>query len=80
MLGYRHNVTASSLRRADRVSASIGLILEDVSNPFFSLLHRGVEDIARERGVLTFAGSSDQGPSGSASWSGVRGPRRGRAR
>jgi LacI family transcriptional regulator len=62
MLGYRQNVTASSLRRSDRVSASIGLILEDVSNPFFSVLHRGVEEIARERGVLTFAGSSDERP------------------
>jgi LacI family transcriptional regulator len=62
MLGYRQNVTASSLRRADHLSASIGLILEDVSNPFFSLLHRGVEEIARERAVLTFAGSSDDRP------------------
>src|SRR4051794_31366374 len=44
MLGYRHNATASSLRRADGLSASIGLIFEDVSNPFFSAVHRGVED------------------------------------
>jgi LacI family transcriptional regulator len=62
LLGYRHNLTASSLRRADRVSASIGLIFEDVSNPFFSAVHRGVEEVARERGVLTFAGSSDERP------------------
>jgi LacI family transcriptional regulator len=62
LLGYRHNVTASSLRRADGLSASIGLIFEDVANPFFSAVHRGVEDVARERGVLTFAGSSDEVP------------------
>lgn len=62
LLGYRHNVTASSLRRADGLSASLGLIFEDVSNPFFSAVHRGVEEVARERGVLTFAGSSDQIP------------------
>jgi LacI family transcriptional regulator, galactose operon repressor len=62
LLGYRHNLTASSLRRADRLSASIGLIFEDVANPFFSAVHRGVEDVARERGVLTFAGSSDERP------------------
>jgi LacI family transcriptional regulator len=62
LLGYRHNHTASSLRRADRSSASIGLIFEDVSNPFFSAVHRGVEDVARERGVLTLAGSSDERP------------------
>jgi LacI family transcriptional regulator len=62
MLGYRHDHTASSLRRADRSSASIGLIFEDVSNPFFSAVHRGVEEVARERGVLTLAGSSDERP------------------
>ena len=47
MLGYRQNVTASSLRRSDRVSASIGLILEDVSNPFFSLLSTAVSRRSR---------------------------------
>src|SRR3954463_15316864 len=62
LLGYRHNLTASALRRADRQSASIGLIFEDVSNPFFSAVHRGVEDVARSRGVLTLAGSSDEVP------------------
>src|SRR4051794_1306309 len=60
MLGYRHNLTASTLRRADRSSATIGVIFEDVSNPFFGSVHRGVEDIARERRVLTLVGSSDE--------------------
>ena len=62
LLGYRRDLTASTLRRADRQSASIGLIIEDVSNPFFSAVHRGVEDVARPRGVLTFVGSSDEDP------------------
>jgi LacI family transcriptional regulator, galactose operon repressor len=62
MLGYRRDLTASTLRRADRQSASIGLIIEDVSNPFFSAVHRGVEDVARAHGVLTFAASSDEDP------------------
>ncbi len=62
MLGYRHNAAASALRRADGVTASIGLILEDVANPFFSAVHRGIEDVARERGYLTFTGSSDEDP------------------
>src|SRR5918911_5207917 len=53
LLGYRHNLTASSLRRADRLSATIGVIFEDVSNPFFGTVHRGVEDVARGRRVLT---------------------------
>ena len=62
LLGYRHNLTASTLRRADRQSASIGLIFEDVSNPFFGAVHRGVEEVARERGILTLVGSSDEEP------------------
>lgn len=61
-LGYRHNTTASALRRADGLSASIGVIVEDVSNPFFSAVQRGIEEVARERGVLTLAGSSDEEP------------------
>jgi LacI family transcriptional regulator len=60
VLGYRHNATASALRRADGLSASIGLIVEDVANPFFSSVQRGIEEVARDRGVLTFAGSSDE--------------------
>jgi LacI family transcriptional regulator len=61
-LQYRRDLTASNLRRADRVSASIGLVLPDVSNPFFSAVHRGIEEAARQRGVFTFAGSSDEDP------------------
>src|SRR3954449_9099162 len=60
MLGYRRDVTATTLRRADRLSASIGLVFDDVANPFHATLQRGIEDVARERGVLAFAGSSDE--------------------
>jgi LacI family transcriptional regulator len=59
-LDYRHNLTASSLRRSDGRSATIGVVLEDVSNPFSSALHRSIEDVAVERGVLVLAGSSDE--------------------
>src|SRR3954470_23866084 len=60
MLGYRRDATATNLRRADRLSASIGLVFDDVANPFHATLHRGIEDVARARGVLAFAGSSDE--------------------
>jgi LacI family transcriptional regulator len=60
VLGYRRDLTASNLRRADRTSASVGLVVADVANPFFAALLRGVEDLARTRGVLTYAGSSDE--------------------
>src|ERR1700724_159320 len=59
-LDYRHNLTASSLRRLDGRSATIGVVLEDVANPFASTLHRAIEDIAVRRGVLVLAGSSDE--------------------
>jgi LacI family transcriptional regulator len=62
LLDYRRDLTASTLRRSDRLSATIGLLLEDVANPFFSALHRSVEDVAERRGVLAFAGSSDEDP------------------
>jgi LacI family transcriptional regulator len=62
LLGYRRDLTASTLRRADRISATIGLLIEDVANPFFSALQRSVEDVAVARHVLTFAGSSDEDP------------------
>jgi len=59
-LNYRHHMPASSLRRSDGRSATIGVVLEDVSNPFSSALHRSIEDIAVKRGVLVLAGSSDE--------------------
>jgi LacI family transcriptional regulator, galactose operon repressor len=59
-LDYRHNLTASSLRRADGKSATIGVVLEDVANPFSSVLHRSIVDVALRRGVLVLAGSSDE--------------------
>src|ERR1700716_3130651 len=59
-LDYRQNLTASSLRRSDGKSATIGVVLEDVANPFSSTLHRAIENVALRRGVLVFAGSSDE--------------------
>lgn len=61
-LGYRHDLTASSLRRADRRTATIALVLEDVANPFSSVLHRAIEEAMRERGILVIAASSDEQP------------------
>lgn len=61
-LGYRHNLAASSLRRNDGKTATIGLLLEDVANPFSSAVHRAVEDVARARGVAVLAASIDENP------------------
>jgi LacI family transcriptional regulator len=59
-LNYRRDANASMLRRLGGKTQTIGLVLEDVANPFSSALHRAVEDAARERGVLLFAGSCDE--------------------
>ena len=59
-LGYRHDLAASSLRRRDRRTATIGILLENIGDPLSSALHRAVEDVARRRGVVVFAASSDE--------------------
>jgi LacI family transcriptional regulator len=61
-LRFRLDMRARSLRRADRRTATIGLILEDVDNPYSSAVHRAVEDVARQRGVAVLAGSLDEDP------------------
>ena len=58
-LNYRHNQTAGSLRRIGGRTRTIGLLLEDISNPFSASLHRSIEDYARDRNVEIFAGSLD---------------------
>lgn len=62
MLDYRPNPAASSLRRADGRTAAIAALLEDIANPFFAGIHRALEDVAREHGVLLFAGSVEENP------------------
>ena len=58
-LGYRRNLQASSLRRTDNRSATIGLVLRDVANALSSPLSNEIESIALKRGVLVFTGSSN---------------------
>jgi LacI family transcriptional regulator len=61
-LNYRPDIGASTLRRSDRRTGTIALLLEDVGNPFSSALHRAVEDEARARGVQVLTGSLDEDP------------------
>jgi LacI family transcriptional regulator len=61
-LDYRPNLTASNLRRADQRTSTVGLLVEDVANEFFSAIHRGVEEVARQRGVAVIAASLDRDP------------------
>jgi LacI family transcriptional regulator len=59
-LGYRPNLTASSLRRSDGRTATIGMLVEDAANPFSASLMRAVENVARARGVLVLFSSLDE--------------------
>lgn len=51
-LGYRPNMIASSLRTGK--TRAIGLIVEDISNQFFSDLARVIEDEAKKLGYRVF--------------------------
>ncbi len=59
-LDYRPNLQAGFLRRSDGKTQTIGLLVENISNPFSSALHRAIEDVARKRNVIVFAGSLDE--------------------
>ncbi|MBI3428570.1 MAG: LacI family DNA-binding transcriptional regulator, partial [Actinobacteria bacterium] len=61
-LNYHTNMTAGSLRRNGGRTRTIGLLLEDISNPFSAALHRAIEDVAKTRGVTVLAGSLDENP------------------
>jgi LacI family transcriptional regulator len=58
-LDYHPDLNAGNLRRAGRKTRTIGLVVGSVANPFSGAVHRGVEDIAVERGVAVFASSLD---------------------
>src|SRR5712691_4028801 len=60
-LGFRRNDVARALRRG-QVSRTLGLVIEDVANPFYSAITRGVEEETRAHGFLVIAGSSDEDP------------------
>lgn len=58
-LGYRPDDRARRLRSSATHTGTIGFVLIDVANPFFSSLLRGIEDVARTRDCLVISGSTD---------------------
>jgi LacI family transcriptional regulator len=56
-LDYRPDFSASNLRRADRRTSTLGLLVEDVANEFSAAVHAGVEDAARGRGIAVLTAS-----------------------
>ncbi|MEV0230537.1 LacI family DNA-binding transcriptional regulator [Nonomuraea sp. NPDC050786] len=59
-LGYRRNESARVLRRGR--TATVGLVIEDVADPFYAGLSRAVEDVVIGHGCLLLSGSSGEEP------------------
>ena len=59
-LNYRTNLTARSLKT--NRTYTIGLVVADISNPFFSTLARIIEDAADQDNYTVIFGSSDESP------------------
>ncbi|OAB42386.1 LacI family DNA-binding transcriptional regulator [Paenibacillus glacialis] len=58
VMNYSPNEVARSLYK--RKSKLIGLLLPDITNPFFPQLARGVEDLLQENGYRLIFGNSDE--------------------
>jgi LacI family fructose operon transcriptional repressor len=59
-LEYRPNLVARSLR--SQHSSTIGLIVSDIRNPFFTAISRAVEDTAYAQGYSVIVCNSDESP------------------
>jgi LacI family transcriptional regulator len=60
-LGFRRNDLARSLRQGS-TSATLGLVIEDLANPFYSAVAQAVETVARKRGYMLITGSCEEDP------------------
>lgn len=60
-LGYRHNDIARSLRQG-QIASTLGLVIEDLVNPFYSHLARGVEQVALQYDFMVILCNSEEKP------------------
>jgi LacI family transcriptional regulator len=58
-LHFQPNAAARSLK-AGRALPMLGLVIGDVTNPFYSGIARGVEEVAAEHGYLVITSSSEE--------------------
>jgi len=59
-LGYRPNLSARRLR--SQHSETVGLIVSDIRNPFFTAVSRAVEDVAYRAGMRVILCNADEDP------------------
>jgi len=59
-LGYQPSQVARGL--ATRRTRTVGLVVPDITNPFFPEIARGVQDVARSQGYNVFLCNSDESP------------------
>jgi LacI family transcriptional regulator len=60
-LGFQRNDLARSLRQG-RSSSTLGLVIEDVANPFYSAIAQAVESEARDHGYMLITASCEEDP------------------
>lgn len=60
-LGFRRNDIARSLRQG-QMSSTLGLVIEDIVNPFYSHLARGVEQVALQYNFMVILSNSEEKP------------------
>jgi DNA-binding LacI/PurR family transcriptional regulator len=58
-LGYQRNDMARQLRKKGQTTGTIGLVVDDVANTFWSVMARAVEDVALRHGYLVLVGSTN---------------------
>lgn len=59
-LGYQPNSVARSM--VTKSTHTLGLVVTDITNPFFAHLMRSVEDVAWEAGYTLFLANTDENP------------------
>jgi LacI family transcriptional regulator len=60
-LGFHRNDAARVLRPGQR-AATLGLVIEDIANPFWSAIARGAEEVADRHGHMLVIGSTERRP------------------
>ncbi|GAA0344555.1 hypothetical protein GCM10010151_37860 [Actinoallomurus spadix] len=61
-LGFRRNHLAGSLR-SGQASATIGLLIEEIANPFYATIAEAAAEVVRQHDMMLIIASSEEDPS-----------------